>query len=68
MDIYSAVQLTALFKTGDLHAAFYDFARDTVYITVAKYNSTAPESSIPAYDRAWVSFNAGDLFAQKINS
>lgn len=57
LNISNAIAVVSLFQTGDLHAAFYDHGASKVYISVAQYNASQPDSSIPAYDRQWMALD-----------
>lgn len=58
------------FQTGDLHAAFYSFGDNQMYVSITGVPILANGTAIlngtlwPAYDRPWFQFNMNNLFAQ----
>uniref|UniRef100_A0A6B2L4U1 Acid ceramidase N-terminal domain-containing protein n=1 Tax=Arcella intermedia TaxID=1963864 RepID=A0A6B2L4U1_9EUKA len=49
-------------QTGDSHAAVYDFAQDSIYVSIASPYING--SFVPAYDRQYTKFNMTQLFSE----
>eukprot|EP01094_Clydonella_sp_ATCC50884_P006231 TRINITY_DN1529_c0_g1_i1.p1 TRINITY_DN1529_c0_g1~~TRINITY_DN1529_c0_g1_i1.p1 ORF type:complete len:435 (+),score=137.22 TRINITY_DN1529_c0_g1_i1:29-1306(+) len=65
LDAQAAIQISALFQTGDMHIAVFDHAKKYMYVANASPVNSTGGGVIPAYDRAYVRLDMSALFAQQ---
>jgi hypothetical protein len=62
LDANHLILAASLHRTGDNHAAVYDYARNLMYVSSASSAQTPPV--IPAYNRRFVKFDLNKLWAE----
>lgn len=62
LDTQHLLWAASVHKTGDAHAAIYDYAKNYMYVSAASVASKPP--IVPAYDRQFVGYNMLDLWAE----
>ena len=55
--------ITAVFQTGDMHVAIYDFDEHTMTVANAGVYNNVTKTAVPAYDRTFVQLNMTQAFA-----
>jgi isopenicillin-N N-acyltransferase like protein len=57
-------QVAAVFQTGDMHVAVYDYTKNFMYVSNASPANATGGGVIPAYDRPYVRLDMASLFAE----
>eukprot|EP01127_Copromyxa_protea_P004456 TRINITY_DN14317_c0_g1_i1.p1 TRINITY_DN14317_c0_g1~~TRINITY_DN14317_c0_g1_i1.p1 ORF type:complete len:423 (-),score=87.84 TRINITY_DN14317_c0_g1_i1:40-1308(-) len=65
IDYSVLIQAAAHHKTGDTHAAIYDFGNDHLYVTLASIYDPV-NGAVPAYNREWSRLTMSDLWKEAI--
>lgn len=67
LDAQAAIQISALFQTGDMHIAVFDHAQKYMYVANASPANATGGGVTPAYDRAYVRLDMDAMFAQPLS-